>query len=200
MIVSFRYLFLRFFIATSCLLFGLFEVLAAKDAAPPAVTDRVPNRHAGERPQAPASLGSLDDKNGFRNYFFGTGSDEYSDISPMVAPAKTDSEEWFRVTKFEPKLRDSIISSISLVFEQNMLKKIVVDARGKNNALGLMETLTKAFGEGDTPNGLLSSDRIWEGRRVVLYFTIIGEDARASFTSTEVEKKLEQRSKSVPKI
>ena len=159
--------------------------------APPPFTEKVQNKDAGKLPTAKPILGSLDEKNGFRNYLFGMGIEEYQNLKPMPTPSSGGAEQWFRVEKFEPKLGDGHISSIMLAFEQNMLKKIVVDAEGKENAKVFRETLSKAFGEGDTPHGPLSQDLIWEGHRVVLCFVMTGEDARSSFTSSEIERKLE---------
>ena len=133
-------------------------------------------------------LAALDAKNGFRNYKLGSRLGEFSGLRQARS---TVDETSYEVQDFDKTLGAFELSGITLTFEAGILKEIEVKADGRQNAAGLKQTLTEAYGEpNDFDTSGLSITYGWNANDVELKFSEFYNTAYAKFTSKKVNAKL----------
>ena len=97
----------------------------------------------------------------------------------------------YEVQDFDKTLGAFELSGITLTFEAGILKEIEVKADGKQNADGLKQTLTEAYGEpNDFDTSGLSITYGWNANDIELRFSQFYNTAYAKFTSKKVNAKL----------
>jgi DNA-directed RNA polymerase subunit RPC12/RpoP len=133
-------------------------------------------------------LAALDAKNGFRSYKLGSRLDEFSGLQQART---TVDETSYEVQDFDKTLGAFELSGVTLTFEAGILKEIEIKADGKQNADGLKQTLTEAYGEpNDFDTSGLSITYGWKANDVELRFSEFYNTAHAKFTSKKVDAKL----------
>jgi len=133
---------------------------------------------------------ALDEKNGFRDYRFGTTADQIMGIGPLGESAPG-VERKVPLENFDKRLGDFEISGITLIFDGGLLKEINVRTVGKQNIEGLKQTLIAAYGQPEKE--LFGDDLAWDGVKVrlCLWLHSFGtESATAHFASKEVEAQI----------
>jgi hypothetical protein len=99
--------------------------------------------------------------------------------------------------KFDPTLGSAHLDSVSLVFNQGLLNRIVLHCNGDQNFVGLKETFIVAYGQPKEGSIFKDTDLIWEGRHTKLELEkVLGVSyVSATFTNTDVQVKVDDLTK-----
>jgi len=142
----------------------------------------------------------LDEKNGFREFKLGLPLTNYEAILTKVNSAFGGDidKQSYHVSKFDKKIGNTQIEYIAVDFNQDLLTQIRVGVEGKENSMGLKESLLEAFGN---PSDIKTSNNdetlIWKGKETRLDFSsskMLGGKilSTAKYTNSSVNMKVEE--------
>jgi len=140
----------------------------------------------------------LDNKNGFRNLILGSQYDSLKDLIEVdngfivnLLKSKDDESKRYVLKDKGENIGDAEIDEIVLIFNQNILSKISVKVKGKQNTLILRESLIKAYGEPFADSKKISS---WYGAKTSLELIMAEnpDSATAEYTNKEINDKIQK--------
>lgn len=134
------------------------------------------------------NLKKLDEKNGFRNYIFGTNISQYPDLKEIA-----DEEGYYTSLIDTLKIGDYDLKRIAYSFYKDKLTEIVIETEGYLNSRGFLSILQKAYGSGYKPNRYMEK-YAWLGKKVKMMYqeNSITNDATVLIFSVELSKLKDQ--------